>query len=161
MNASEYLSINLPRIYQPFPDTIVTITNKDINPPFRLPNGDIYCTGSYYQNNKQILFIKNYDTDGCIYRGLEGSIFYKTYNPKINQVGRWIDDNVFKPMLDNAEIPKTKTELVKLRIAVNMILNLHYLTAKDKLRWYEWIKELYWNRKAVLHKWYIEEVLPF
>lgn len=161
MTPLEYLEKNALEIYLPFADTTVEVFPRDYNPPFKLPNGEIFCVGSICEGNKQYAFIKNYNTDGCIYQGLKDSIFYKTYNPKIHSIGKWITDNLFKPMLDKAEMPETKTELVKLRIAVNMILQLHYLSAKDKIAWTEWIKELYWNRKAVLHKWYMEEVLPF
>lgn len=161
MTPLEYLEKNAPSMYLPFADTIVEIVPKDYNPPFRLPNGRIYCTGSICEKDKHYVFIKNYKVDGCIYHGLKDSIFYKTYNPRINDIGKWITNSLFNPMLETAEMPEIKTELVKLRIAVNMILQLHYLSAKDKIAWTEWIKELYWNRKAVLHKWYIEEVLPF
>ena len=161
MSPLEYLNQNIAKIYRSYPDVIVVKTTKDYYPPFKLPNDQIFCTGSFYEGNKQIIFIKNPKCDGSIYYGLPGALFYKTYNPRINKIGKWLTDNLFKPMLFEAEMHNIKTELVKLRIGVNMILNIHYLSAKDKLAWTEWIKELYWNRKAILHKWYMEEVLPF
>lgn len=159
MSPLDYLRTHLPEVYQPIPDTIVVVTTKDMNFPFKL-NGIIHCTGSYIKGNKQIAYIKDYTVDGCIYLGLNDYIFYKTYNPKINKIGKWISDNLLTPMLDNAEMPECKTELVKLRIAINLILSLN-ISTESKIKWSEWIKELYWNRKAVLHKWYMEEVLPF
>lgn len=161
MDPLEYLNQNAITIYRPYADTTVVKTTKDYHPPFKLSNGQIFCTGSFYEGDKQFVFIKNPNCDGSIYYGLPGALFYKTYNPRINNIGRWLTNSLFKPMLDKAEIHDTKTELVKLRIGINMILSIHYLSAKDKLAWAEWIKELYWNRKAVLHKWYMEEVLPF
>ena len=160
MSPLEYLNQNIVKMYRPYPDVIVVKATKDYNPPFKLPNGQIHCTGSFYHGGKQFLFIKNNECDGCIYYGLPNSIFYKTYNPKINSIGNWLNNSLFAPMIQNAEMQSTKTELVKLRIGINIILETN-ISVSSKLAWTEWIKELYWNRKAVLHKWYMEEVLPF
>ena len=64
-------------------------------------------------------------------------------------------------MIANAEFAQSKTELVRLRIAVNMINSLPYLSHNDKILWTNWVQELYWERKKVLHEWYLQYILPF
>ena len=63
--------------------------------------------------------------------------------------------------ISHAEMQQTKTELVQLRIANSMIMNLKCLSSDDRILWANWIKELYWERKKILHRWYLEYVLPF
>ena len=161
MTPLEYLIAHLDKKYHPYKDTIVQTVTKDYEPPFKLPNGEIYCTGSWTIGKRHVICVVNNKCDGCIYRGLPNQIFYKTYNPSINTLGQWISDSIFQFMLDSVEFNQNKTELVRLRIAVNQIFKLDYLSAHEKIQWSDWIKELYWNRKAVLNKWYIDEVLPF
>ena len=64
-------------------------------------------------------------------------------------------------MITNAEFAQSKTELVRLRIAVNMINSLSYLSHNDKILWTNWVQELYWERKKILHEWYLQYILPF
>ena len=55
-------------------------------------------------------------------------------------------------MITDIHNSNSKTELVQLRIAVNMIMNLTYLDSDKRLEWSNWIKELYWKRKAVINQ---------
>ena len=64
-------------------------------------------------------------------------------------------------MIDTADYANTKTELVRLRIAVNMIYTLDCLTESEKITWSNGIKDLYWERKKLLQQWYVTYVLPF
>ena len=97
--------------------------------------------------------------DGSI-TNVRGLLYEMPKCREINEIARWVDTNLFRFMLKNAEFPQSKTELVRLRIAVNKIYNLN-INKDVKTMWADWIKELYWNRKTVLNKWYIDEILPF
>lgn len=154
MTALEYLQLNAKPEYRIFSRSTITQIACD--------SDAVGTTGSYFTEvGTQVCFEKDSTHDGCIYLGLPLAIVNMDKFPIIIITGDWIEQNLFKLMLQNAEFPQTKTELIMLRISVNMILKLNCLSTMDRIAWSEWIKELYWNRKAVLHKWYCECVLPF
>ena len=109
--------------------------------------------------NKTLDDIYFVQLEGNSYDGSITNVRGLLYEMILN-IARWVDTNLFQFMLKNAEFPQSKTELVRLRIAVNKIYNLN-INKDVKTRWADWIKELYWNRKTVLNKWYIDEILPF
>lgn len=164
ISLEDYLKQNLDIKYHKHPVSIYQLITEDTCVPFKI--GDkIYCTGRIRDNKKTYAIIYDHRYDGCIFQGLPNSIFYRMYNPSINNILIWIDNNLFKRLIKNATEPDIRTELVKLRIAVNMIYKLNYLSNEEKIKWSEWIKELFWNRKAVIQNWYcncvLPEVLPF
>lgn len=69
-------------------------------------------------------------------------------------------DKFFSNMFQNVDYTANNRELVNLRININLIYKTS-LSKEYKLQWADWIKELYWNRKALLNQWYINNVLPF
>lgn len=117
----------------------------------------------YKENGCDVMeFLNSSCIDGAILRGWGRFFLYmKDHFKEIHEIEMYIQNEVMLRMLNNAEMSQIKTELVKLRIAVNMIYSLKCLKAEDKNLWANWVKELYWERKAKLHQWYIEYVLPF
>lgn len=167
MTALEYLKRNIDINYIPYPSTHFNLLSSDYTNPEAIrtiPN----CNGIYILGKRKFAMITDYMCDGAIYRsqygkGINSNTYYllKPLNPNFSKLGKWINDNLFKNMINEVETTSVLTELVKLRIAINLIYTAPFLSITDKMQWSEWIKELYWSRKAVLNKWYIEEVLPF
>ena len=117
--------------------------------------------GSYtISKDKRIVNLKVSDFDDCIRWRLEP---FKKYvnNLTVKKTLFWIQKNLTTYMIDTAEYANTKTELVRLRIAVNMIYKLDCLTESEKITWSNGIKDLYWERKKLLQQWYVTYVLPF
>lgn len=160
MDAIEYLLNHLAEEYKFFPDTKVVLTTKDMTCPHIL-GGKKYCVGFFDIDKQYYKFIKDYNIDGCIFKGLPNSLSIKAKYPTVYNIANWIQERIFNFMLSHTEIQQSKTELVRLRIATNMIYGLTYLDSDSKLLWSNWIKELYWERKKVLHQWYLENILPF
>ena len=63
-------------------------------------------------------------------------------------------------MFENVEINNTNTDLVRLRIAINMIDKLP-IDIELKQKTSEWLKGYFWERKRFLQQWYLDNVLPF
>lgn len=144
MEALEYLLKNIAIKYSYFP-------------------GILGCR-SYIDNKGYHIFeyLNSNSIDGAILRGWNRfSLYLNSHYRAIHTIEMYIQNEVMLRMLNNAEFPQTKTELVKLKIAVNKIFSLTFLPAEDKIWWSEWVKELYWERKKVLHQWYLENILPF
>lgn len=143
MEATEYLINNIAPKYSYFP-------------------GILGCR-KYVENGCDTFeFLNSNSLDGAILRGWHRFPLYLwSHYKEIHTVELYVQNEVMLRMLNNAELPQTKTELVKLRIAVNRINSLTFLSAEDRLMWMNWIKELYWERKKILHKWYLEYILPF
>lgn len=160
MGAVEYLLNHLAEEYKFFPDTKVVLTTKDMNCQHVLA-GKEYCVGFFDIDNKYYKFVKDYNADGCIFRGLPNSICVKAKYPAVYNIADWMQKKIFNFMISHAEVQQSKTELVRLRIATNMIYGLPYLDNNSKLLWSSWVKELYWERKKILHQWYLENILPF
>lgn len=156
MTAREYLEQDSE--YSPLPGTYILYVQGETLP--FIHNNKIYCTGSFRENNIQWGFFKTKDYDGRIIYGLSNAIDYQVKHRKefksiISRLNRF-----FENMIECAELANTNSELINLRINVNLIYNLS-LSAEQKTQWADWIKELYWNRKKLLNSWYIEYVLPF
>lgn len=118
-----------------------------------------YNTYSSEYNGKY--FMRTYcEYDGSI-TNVKGLIYQLLENKSLFAIVHYANLQLFQFMLMNAEMAQSKTELVRLRIVVNMILSTPYLTHNMKILWSNWIKELYWERKKVLHKWYLDNILPF
>ena len=153
MTAIEYIQLTSYKKYRgsvPVVDTGFT--------PFKLDN-ELYCTGRIKVNDIFYCFIRT-NLDGRIIEGLPNAVSKLIeYRKEIYDLWKRID-KFFSRMIENAEQSNPLTELVKLRIIVNLIYNLP-IAKEERLQWADWIKELYWNRKALLNKWYIENVLPF
>ena len=153
MTAIEYIQLSP---YSKYKGTIPVI-NTGFN-PFML-NGEVYCTGTMDINNMSYSFIR-VNLDGRILQGLPNSVNnIIEYRKQIYNLWKRIDD-FFNTVIDTAEASRPNTELVKLRIIVNLIYNLP-IPQNDRHEWASWIKELYWSRKVYLNKWYIEYILPF
>lgn len=158
MSIEEYLEKNLDKEYKSYPDSRVYVSSSFH--PFKY-NNKIYCTGSIRVDNVKYDFITDYTRDGCIRKYLPNAVYYEIkYRsellPVINRANAF-----FTHILITAEFSNTKTELVLLRILINEIHKLTFIPIKDRNYWEVWIKELYWNRKRVINKWYIDCVLPF
>lgn len=161
MNAFEYLQKNISKEYSFYPGTIIALTTKDATTPFIL-NGKEYCTGRINIGKQYYNLLKDESSDGAIFSGLPNSILVRIENPVLNTIAQKIQDKIMVFAVDHAEMQQTKTELVQLRIADSMIMNLKCIESNyDRLLWANWIKELYWERKKILHRWYLEYVLPF
>lgn len=151
MTAKECLALD--RDYSPYKGTYVLriVGDKLIN-----------STGSFIENGMEYGFYKTDDYDGRIIQGLPGSIDFQLYHRRefmaiIKRLNKFFAD-----LVEDAEIFRFDydRELVNLRINVNLIYNLP-LTREQKLCWTTWIKELFWSRRVLLNRWYIENVLPF
>nr|DAJ18142.1 MAG TPA: hypothetical protein [Podoviridae sp. ctY3D12] len=160
MSPSLYLTINLDEVYKRHALTVPVLTTPDRCIPFML-NGREYCTGKMNFGKAWYAFLRDETSDGAIMRGLPNSIEMQIKHPSIRTIVDWITDKLFEPMITNAEFAQSKTELVRLRIAVNMINSLSYLSHNDKILWTNWVRELYWERKKILHEWYLQYILPF
>lgn len=160
MKAFEYLQKNIDKEYSFYPGIFIALTTKDAVTPFML-NGKEYCVGRVNIGNQYYNFIRDESTDGAIFRGLPNSIHKRIENPVLETIAKRIQDKIMVFAVTHAEMQQTKTELVQLRIANNMIMNLKCINSDDRILWANWIKELYWERKKVLHRWYLENVLPF
>lgn len=160
MSIEEYLDIYLDWEYKPYPDSRVYVSNGFH--PLR-HNNKIYCTGFITKNNVNYNFIEDYSRDGCIKKGLipVKAIYYEIDHRKefMSVIDR--ANALFHHIVTTAEFSNIKTELVLLRILVNQIHKLTFMPLKERNEWEVWIKELYWNRKRVINKWYIDCVLPF
>lgn len=158
MTVEEYLKQNLDKEYQSYPDTRVFVSNNFH--PF-VYNNKIYCTGSINIDNVKYDFIRDYTRDGCILKYLENAVYYEiNYRKELMSIINRANA-LFYHIISTAEFSNTKTELVLLRILVNQIHKLTFIPLKERNEWEVWIKELYWNRKRVINKWYIDCVLPF
>lgn len=156
MTAQEAIESNLD--YSPFKGTIPLVLTSRVHPFMR--GGKEYCTGTFKENGLEYGFFK-VDNDGRILQGLPHQIDYQIQLKRaLWELWKRLD-SFFKAIVILAEFSDNNKELVQLRIAVNMIYALPIISKEDKLAWVEWIKELYWNRKVILNKWYIDNVLPF
>lgn len=154
MTPEEYLAQSA---YAYFKGTVPVISMGKVHPFIK--DNEIYCVGTIKVNNLQYNFIKT-NLDGRILLGLPNSIDHQIKYPE-QLYGIWIRLNrFFSDLIIFAEFPDQNRELVQLRINVNLIYQLS-MPKEDKIQWAEWIKELYWNRKALLNEWYIKYVLPF
>lgn len=171
MNAFDYLQKNIEPIYSFYPGTTVQLISDKTQPPYRLSNGEPYFLGFINSQKGTYAILSDPRQDGAIERyvhdkkhnafiGLPHNLHYRMHTLQIAIISNRIKDRVMLPMIENCEFAQTKTELVQLRIAVNMIMSLD-IDYTDKFNWAEWIKELYWERKKVLHEWYLEYILPF
>lgn len=160
MKAFEYLQKNIKKEYSFYPGTVISLTTKDAVTPFKL-NGKEYCTGRTKIGNQYYNFLKDESSDGAIFSGLPDNIYKRIEYPILNTIAQRIQDKIMIFAVSHAEMQQTKTELVQLRIANSMIMNLKCLSSDDRILWANWIKELYWERKKILHRWYLEYVLPF
>lgn len=156
MTAEEY--IQRSKKYSYFEGTIPLILTGDFHPFVK--DNNIYCTGTFKENGLEYGFFKT-KLDGRILLGLPNSIDYQI-NLRNNIWNLWKRlDNYFNMIIRTAEFANNDYELVNLRINVNLIYSLPVMPHVDKESWAEWIRELYWNRKVLLNKWYIENILPF
>lgn len=143
MEAAEYLINNIATKYSYFPG--------------------ILGYRQYVENGCDVMeFLNSDNLDGAITRGWRRfPLYIKSHYRELHIIELYVQNEVMLRMLNNVELPQAKTELVKLRIAVNRIFSLTFLSTEDKRLWSTWIQELYWERKKILHKWYLEYVLPF
>ena len=154
MTAEEYLAQTK---YRYIIGSMPVLSMGEVHPFIK--DDKTYCTGTIIINNTEYEFIK-IDLDEQIILGLPKRSMYQLKHPKII-FNIWKRLNkFFQGMVISAEFPNQDRELVQLRINVNLIYQLP-LPREDKLQWADWIKELYWNRKAILNEWYIKYVLPF
>lgn len=160
MEAIEYLLNNIDPKYNIYAFKMPILTTTDDTTPFKL-NGKVYCAGKWDYKNQYYKIIAIESIDGAITYGLPNAITTLIEHPQLYNTVKWISDKLFISMLDNAEQSQTKTELVRLRIASNLIGNIDYLSPDARNNWMRWVQELYWERKKVLHKWYLEFILPF
>ena len=154
MTAEEYLAQTK---YRYITGSMPVLSMGEVHPFIK--DDKIYCTGTIIINNTEYEFIK-IDLDEQIILGLPKRSIYQLKYPKIifntwKRLNKFFHDTVI-----SAEFPNQDRELVQLRINVNLIYQSP-LPREDKLQWADWIKELYWNRKAILNEWYIKYVLPF
>ena len=156
----DYLQSNIDEIYKIMPSIVVIPITNNIVTPFML-NGKIYCTGRIMLDTLCAV-LRDYSVDGAIIYGLPNAVMTIRLHPNIHTVIRYVNDKLLGIiMINELESPNSKTYLVRLRIAVNMIYNLSYLTSEQKFMWSEWIKELTWARMACLNSWYIKYMLPY
>lgn len=155
MTIQEYLRTHLPFNYQIRPRISIS-TYIPSNIDYRATS-QTFIKGKTYNN----ILLTN--EDGAVIT--ENWIIRKQHIPSISYIIRWLQDKLFTPMILNAAKKDIKTELVRLRIAINMIYSLDNktLTQKEKNIWVEGIKDLYWNRKRAIIDWrlkYVDKV-PF
>lgn len=160
MNVIEYLQTNLEPVYRFYAGHIPILTTHDMNTPFIL-NGKVYCTGFINIGKNWYKIVVDESMDGAITYGLRNYISIRATHPEIYTIIRRIQDKLMLSMIANLESTSTKTELVQLRIVTNMIMNLTYLDSDIRLDWTNWIRDLYWKRKAAVHQYIINYVLPF
>ena len=160
MSIEEYLDKHLDEEYKPYPDHRTYISNGFH--PFRY-KGEVYCVGFIRVDNTDYNFIVDNARDGCIKKGLipVKAIYYEVRHRKEFMSVLDRANALFQYIITTAEYSNIKTELVLLRILVNQIHKLTFMPLKERNEWEVWIKELYWNRKRVINKWYIDCVLPF
>ena len=150
-------AINESEKYSIYPGTITLVPTSNQTPFIK--ENKIYCTGLIKNNNITYGFFK-IELDGRILQGLPNYIDYQIQlKSKLYYLWKRID-TFFKDIITFAEFADNNRELVNLRINVNLIYNLP-INHEDKNIWADWIKELYWNRKVILNKWYIDNILPF
>lgn len=93
---------------------------------------------------------------------------YHLYNRHIQMqnVCRWINDKLFMSSLNqllNSRSPLLTTELVRLRIAINLIFKFDFLTNEEKEEWMQHLQILYFNRRKAMTDYYLQKIvqLPF
>lgn len=93
---------------------------------------------------------------------------YHLYNRHIQMqnVCRWINNKLFMSSLNqllNSRSPLLTTELVRLRIAINLIFKFDFLTNEEKEEWMQHLQILYYNRRKAMTDYYLQRIiqLPF
>lgn len=157
MTAYEYL-VEKGGKYSPFPGNIPLVTMGKYT-PFKV-KGEIYCTGVINYNGIKYGFFVDKNFDGCILLGLPQSVEYQIQCKELKGILRRLN-KLFTDMILLAEDSNTNSELVQLRIIVNMMYKLKNIDKYDRTQWVSWVLELFWNRKRLLNQWYIDYVLPF
>lgn len=160
MNVIEYLQNNVEPEYRFYSSTLPIITTPDMIVPFTI-NGRVYGCGKFNIGSIWYKLVKDNSIEGAIFYGLPNYITIRAKYPKINVIAKRIQDKVLNSMFIDLQNSKTRTELVQLRISINMIMNLSYLDSDTRLLWSNWIKELYWKRKAIINQYILDYVLPF
>lgn len=160
ITAIEYLQTNLRPEYRFYPGKLVILTTPNTSTPFMLGN-KVYCTGYFDIRNNWYKIIRDDSIDGAITYGMCNYIYTYAEHPEIYKLIKRIQNKVMLPMINNPENSNTKTELVQLRIATNMIMTLKFIEHNEKLVWANWIRDLYWKRKALINQYIIDYILPF
>jgi hypothetical protein len=80
--------------------------------------------------------------------------FFKTtkLSASIDYIDYWIQKNIFDYMY-STKGEHSKTEMVRVRIAVCMILDLKELDHDTKIAYSNWVQDLYWARKCAITDW--------
>lgn len=145
---------------------LVEILNKELSPQYSFHLNPIYQTP-----------VKNDGTEILEFLGFSETLansdvypisLYHQYNrhPQIQNICKWINDKLFlsslKQLLNNRN-PLYTTELVRLRISVNLINKLDFLTKYEKDEWISYLQLLYYNRHIILNNCYLSVIveLPF
>lgn len=160
MNVIEYLQSKLEPEYRFYPSTLPIITTPDMPIQFII-NKKVYGCGKFNIGSTWYKLVKDNSIEGAIFYGLSDSLITRINHPKITIIAKRIQNKILNTMITDIHNSSTKTELVQLRIAVNMIMNLTYLDSNKRLEWSNWIKELYWKRKAVINQYILDYILPF
>lgn len=147
--------------YSSFKGTLPLVLTSKYHPFIK--DNELYCVGTFKEKGLEYGFFK-VNRDGRILQGLPHSIDYQIQLKSILWELWGRIDNLFSALIIFSEqqgMLRVDTELVQLRIIVNMIYSLPIISKEDKSLWVDWVKELYWNRKSILNQWYIDNVLPF
>lgn len=154
MTPEEYLAQSE---YAYFEGSMPVISMGNVHPFIK--DNEIYCTGTINVGKTQYHFIK-VKLDGRILEGLPNCINHQIKYPR--EIFTMWDrlNEFFRNLIVFAKFSDQNRELVQLRINVNLMYTLP-IPKEDKIRWADWIKELYWNRRVLLNEWYIKYVLPF
>ena len=85
---------------------------------------------------------------------------------QMQNVCRWINNKLFMSSLNqllNHRSPLSTTELVRLRIATNLIFKLDFLTKEEKEEWMQHLHILYYNRRKAMTNYYLQKIvqIPF
>jgi len=104
--------------------------------------------------NKTYLVIKDVLNDGTT------EFNFIPWSPESYKAIMWIKSNLIDYTLSTRESVQEKTQLVRLRIANNMIFKLP-LSKDLQIQISELIKKMYWELRKEIYDWYIANVLPF
>ena len=160
MNVIEYLQDKLEPEYRFYSSTLPIVTTPDMPVPFII-NEKVYGCGKFNIGSTWYKLVKDNSIEGAIFYGLTNSLITRIKHPEIATIAKRVQSKILNVMITDIHNSNSKTELVQLRIAVNMIMNLTYLDSDKRLEWSNWIKELYWKRKAVINQYILDYILPF
>ena len=147
--------------------TIIQNLNEKLSPEYKFKLDLIHST-PVRENGTQVLeYLGKADTIYNDMSTVPKSLLPKSHTSnKCKKIIHWINEKIFFCSIKQLQMNRNPfffTELVRLRIAVNLIDKVDDLKKEEKDEWQMQLKEVYYERKHILQEYYITNIaqLPF